>query len=43
VKCFALVHINRDTRKNEMNRILKVAKESKIKVIVPEAMDEYNF
>ncbi|MBN2101951.1 MAG: ribonuclease Z [Candidatus Aenigmarchaeota archaeon] len=41
VKCLALVHINRDVRKKEMNRILGIAKESKIKVIVPEAMEEY--
>ena len=43
VKCLALVHINRDTRKNEMGRILGLAKESKIKVIVPDSFDELTF
>ncbi len=43
VKCFALVHINRNTRKNEMDKILELAKGSEIKVIVPEAMDEFEF
>ena len=41
VKCLALTHIRRDIRKNQMDLIKgRIAKE-KIRVIVPEPLDEY--
>lgn len=39
-KCLALTHINRDFRKNELSKIKDKIKSDKIKVIIPEPLDE---
>lgn len=41
VKCLALTHIRRDVRKCQMSMINKRISGEKIKIIVPEPMDEY--
>lgn len=40
-KCLALTHINRDLRKNELPKIKDKIKSDKIKIIIPEPLDEY--
>jgi ribonuclease BN (tRNA processing enzyme) len=42
VKCLALTHINRDFRKNELPGLCDKIKSDKVKIIIPEPMDEYN-
>jgi len=42
VKCLALTHINRDFRKNELSKVREKIKNDKVKIIIPEPMDEYN-
>jgi len=42
VKCLALTHMNRDFRKNELPKIRDKIKGGKVKIIIPEPMDEYN-
>lgn len=42
VKCLALTHINRDFRKNELPKIKGEIKSDKVKIIIPEPMDEYD-
>jgi ribonuclease BN (tRNA processing enzyme) len=42
VKCLALTHINRDFRKNDLSKIRDKIKSDKVKIIIPEPMDEYN-
>jgi ribonuclease BN (tRNA processing enzyme) len=39
-KCLALTHINRDFRKNELSKIKNKIKSDKVKIIIPEPMDE---
>jgi ribonuclease BN (tRNA processing enzyme) len=43
VKSLALVHMEREFRKNEPSRLRDKIKSDKVEVIVPEPMDEYNF
>lgn len=40
-KCLALTHINRDFRKNELPKIKDIIKSDKVKIIIPEPLDEY--
>jgi ribonuclease Z len=42
VKTLALTHMNRDFRKNDLPRIREQIKSDKIKIIIPEPMDEIN-
>jgi ribonuclease Z len=42
VKCLALTHLNRDFRKNELPEKKDKIKSDKVKIIIPEPMDEYN-
>jgi len=42
-KCLALTHINRDFRKNELSKIKDKIKSDKVKIIIPEPLEEYNF
>lgn len=42
IKCLALTHINRDFRKNELPKIKDKIKSDKVKIIIPEPLDEYN-
>ena len=42
VKCLALTHINRDFRKNELSGIKDKIKSNKVKIIIPEPLEEYN-
>jgi len=39
-KCLALTHINKDFRKNELSRLRDKIKSDKVKIIIPEPMDE---
>jgi len=41
VKCLALTHINRDFRKNELPKIKDRIKGDKIKIILPQPLEEY--
>src|SRR3989338_3482240 len=41
VKCLALTHIRRDIRKNQMGLIKNRTAKEKIRIIVPEPLDEY--
>ncbi len=43
VKCLALTHINRDFRKNELPNLRDKITSEKIKIIIPELVEEYNF
>jgi len=43
VKCLALTHINRYFRKNDLAGIKDKLKNDKVKIIIPEPMDEINF
>jgi len=40
--CVALVHISRDLRKDELPGLLPQIKSDKVKIIIPEPMDEYD-
>jgi len=48
VKCLALTHINRDFRKNDLSKVRDKIKSpfsagrDKVKIIIPEPMEEYN-
>jgi len=42
VKCLALTHMNRDFRKNELPKIREKIKSDKVKIIIPEPLEEYN-
>ncbi|MGA2418401.1 MAG: ribonuclease Z [Candidatus Staskawiczbacteria bacterium] len=43
VKCLALTHINRDFRKNELPKLKdKIKTCEKVKIIIPEPLDEYD-
>lgn len=41
-KCLALTHINRDFRKNELPGIKDKIKSDKVKIIIPEPLEEYS-
>ncbi|MDO8486381.1 MAG: ribonuclease Z [Candidatus Staskawiczbacteria bacterium] len=43
IKCLALTHINRDFRKNNLEKIRYNIKSEKVKIIIPEPLDEHNF
>jgi ribonuclease BN (tRNA processing enzyme) len=43
VKCLALTHISRDFRQNELPQMRDKIKSDKVKIIIPEPMDEYDF
>lgn len=43
VKCLALTHINRDLRRDELPGLKDKIKSDKVKIIIPEPLDEYNF
>ncbi len=42
VKYLALTHINRDFRKNDLSKIRDKITSDKVKIIMPEPLDEYN-
>jgi len=42
VKCLALTHINRDFRKNDLPKIREKIKSDKVKIIIPEPLQEYD-
>ena len=42
VKCLALTHINRDFRKNDLPKVRDKITSDKVKIIIPEPMDEYD-
>jgi len=42
IKCLAMTHINRDLRKNDLPKIVSQLKSDKVKIIIPEPMDECN-
>jgi len=42
VKCLALTHMNRDFRKNELPKIKDKIKSDKVKIIIPEPLEEYS-
>lgn len=41
VKCLALTHINRDLRRKDLTKIKDKIKSDKVKIIIPEPLDEY--
>ncbi len=41
IKCLALTHLQRDFRKNDLPRIKDKIKNDKVKIIIPEPLDEY--
>ncbi len=43
IKCLALTHLQRDFRKNDLSKIKDKIKNDKVKIIIPEPLDEYNF
>lgn len=43
VKCLALTHLNRNFRKNELDKIKDKISSPKIKILIPDTLDEYNF
>lgn len=43
VKCLALTHLQRDFRKNELSKVKDKIKSDKVKIIIPEPLDEYSF
>ena len=43
VKCLALTHLQRDFRKNELSNIKNKIKSDKVKIIIPEPLDDYSF
>jgi len=42
IKCLALTHMNRDFRKNEFLKMKDKIKSDKVKIIIPDLLDEYN-
>src|SRR3989344_2071885 len=42
IKCLALTHINRDFRKNDLPKIREKIKSDKVKIIIPEPLQEYD-
>jgi len=42
IKCLALTHMNRSFRKNELPKIKDKIKSDKVKIIIPEPLDEYS-
>ena len=42
VKCLALTHMNRDFRKNDLAKIRDKIKSDKLKIIIPEPLEEYS-
>jgi ribonuclease BN (tRNA processing enzyme) len=42
VRCLALTHINRDFRKNELPALRDQIKSEKVKIIIPEPLEEYD-
>jgi len=42
IKCLALTHINRNFRKDDLPKIKDKIKSDKVKIIIPEPLDEYN-
>ena len=42
-KCLALTHMNRDFRKNDLHKIREKIRSDKVKIIIPEPLDEYSF
>ena len=42
VKCLALTHMNRDFRKNDLPKIKDKIRSNKLKIIIPEPLEEYN-
>ena len=42
VKCLAMVHLNKHFRKKELADVRDKIKSDKVKIIIPEPMDEYN-
>ncbi|MCX6720784.1 MAG: ribonuclease Z [Candidatus Staskawiczbacteria bacterium] len=42
IKCLALTHLNRDFRKNELPKIKETIKSDKVRIVIPEPLDEYN-
>jgi len=43
IKCLALTHMNRDFRKNNLEKVKDKIKSDKIKIIIPEPLDEHSF
>jgi ribonuclease Z len=43
IKCLALTHINREFRKNELPGLKNKIKGDKVKIIIPEPLEEYYF
>jgi len=43
IKCLALVHLNKHFRKSELDKVRDKIKSGKVKVIIPEPLEEYNF
>jgi len=43
IKCLALTHINRFARRNNIEKIEKYISNRKIKLIIPEPLEEYSF
>lgn len=42
IKCLAIVHLNKHFRKNELEKVRDKIKSDKVKIIIPEPLDEYN-
>ena len=42
IKTLALVHLNKHFRKNDLPKVRKNIKSDKVKIIIPEPMDEYD-
>jgi ribonuclease Z len=43
IKCLVLTHMQRDFRKNELPKLLDKIKSDKVKILIPEPLDEFNF
>lgn len=43
IKCLMLTHMQRDFRKNELPKLTGKIKSDKVKIIIPEPLDEYDF
>ena len=42
IRCLALTHMNRSFRKNELPKMKDKIKSDKVKIIIPESLDEYS-
>ena len=42
IKCLAIVHLNKHFRKDGLAEVKDKIKSDKVKIIIPEPMDEYN-